>query len=87
MRRLNDSLRNWVDSYLHVQVREAESLLTMTQVDFWAELDALLSGTSRGDNRAGPPKKIVADQLYVIESSALQLTCQWSAGCVSFISG
>ncbi|MFT3820146.1 MAG: hypothetical protein QM750_21455 [Rubrivivax sp.] len=47
MRRLNDSLRNLADSYLHVQVRQVESLPTMTQVDFRAELDALLSEVSR----------------------------------------
>jgi hypothetical protein len=47
MRRLNDSLRNLADSYLHVQIRKIESLPTMNQVDFRAELDALLSEVSR----------------------------------------
>lgn len=47
MQRLNDSLRNLADSYLHVQVRKIESLPTMNQVDFRAELDALLSEASR----------------------------------------
>jgi hypothetical protein len=47
MQRLNDSLRNLADSYLHVQIRKVESLPTMNQVDFRAELDALLSETSR----------------------------------------
>lgn len=47
MQRLNDSLRNLADSYLHVQIRKVESLPTMNQVDFRAELDALLSEASR----------------------------------------
>lgn len=47
MRRLNDSLRNLADSYLHVQIRRVESLPTLNQVDFRAELDALLSEVSR----------------------------------------
>ncbi|MGZ4969789.1 MAG: hypothetical protein ACXV8U_03755 [Methylobacter sp.] len=47
MQRLNDSLRNLADSYLHVQIRKVESLPTLNQVDFRAELDALLSEVSR----------------------------------------
>jgi len=47
MRRLNDSLRSLADSYLHVQIRKIESLPTSNQVDFRAELDALLSEVSR----------------------------------------
>ena len=47
MQRLNDSLRNLADSYLHVQIRKVESLPTINQVDFRAELDALLSEVSR----------------------------------------
>ena len=47
MQRLNDSLRNLADSYLHVQIRKIESLPTLNQVDFRAELDALLSEVSR----------------------------------------
>ena len=47
MRRLNDSLRNLADSYLHVQIRKIESLPTAIQVDFRAEVDALLSEVSR----------------------------------------
>lgn len=47
MRRLNDSLRSLADSYLHVQIRKVESLPTSNQVDFRAELDALLSEVSR----------------------------------------
>jgi hypothetical protein len=47
MRRLNDSLRNLADSYLHVQIRKIESLPTHVQVDFRAELDLLLSEVSR----------------------------------------
>lgn len=47
MKRLNDSLRNLADSYLHVQIRKIESLPTFNQVDFRAELDALLSEVSR----------------------------------------
>ncbi|MEY4751504.1 MAG: hypothetical protein RIQ60_3718 [Pseudomonadota bacterium] len=47
MQRLNDSLRNLADSYLHVQIRKIESLPTVNQVDFRAELDALLSEVSR----------------------------------------
>ena len=47
MQRLNDSLRNLADSYLHVQIRKIESLPTMNQVDFRAELDALLYEVSR----------------------------------------
>jgi hypothetical protein len=47
MQRLNDSLRNLADSYLHVQIRKVESLPTFNQVDFRAELDALLSEVSR----------------------------------------
>jgi len=47
MRHLNDSLRNLADSYLHVQIRKIESLPTMNQVDFRADLDALLSEVSR----------------------------------------
>lgn len=47
MKRLNDSLRNLADSYLHVQIRRKESLPTINQVDFRAELDALLSEISR----------------------------------------
>lgn len=47
MKRLNDSLRNLADSYLHVQIRKVESLPTVNQVDFRAELDALLSEVSR----------------------------------------
>ena len=47
MQRFNDSLRNLADSYLHVQIRKVESLPTYNQVDFRAELDALLSEVSR----------------------------------------
>ena len=47
MQRLNDSLRNLADSYLHVQIRRIESLPTINQVDFRAEFDALLSEVSR----------------------------------------
>ena len=47
MRRLNDSLRHLADSYLHVQIRRVESLPTINQVDFRAEVDALLSEVSR----------------------------------------
>ena len=47
MRRLNDSLRNLADAYLHVQIRKVESLPTSIQVDFRAEVDALLSEVSR----------------------------------------
>ena len=47
MQRLNDSLRSLADSYLHVQIRKVESLPTFNQVDFRAELDALLSEVSR----------------------------------------
>jgi hypothetical protein len=47
MTRLNESLRNLADSYLHVQIRRVESLPTMNQVDFRAELDALLAEVSR----------------------------------------
>ena len=47
MSRLNDSLRNLADSYLHIQIRKVESLPTVNQVDFRAELDALLSEISR----------------------------------------
>ena len=47
MQRLNDSLRNLADSYLHVRIRKVESLPTFNQVDFRAELDALLSEVSR----------------------------------------
>ncbi len=47
MQRLNDSLRNLADSYLHVQIRKIESLPTAIQVDFRAEVDALLSEVSR----------------------------------------
>src|SRR5207244_11836135 len=47
MQRLNDALRNLADSYLHVQIRKTESLPTFIQVDFRAELDALLSEVSR----------------------------------------
>jgi hypothetical protein len=47
MKRLNDSLRNLADSYLHVQIRKVESLPTLNQVDFRAELDALLGEASR----------------------------------------
>lgn len=41
MQRLNDSLRNLADSYLHVQIRKIESLPTAVQVDFRAEIDAV----------------------------------------------
>lgn len=47
LKRLNDSLRNLADSYLHVQIRKVESLPTFNQVDFRAELDALLGEVSR----------------------------------------
>jgi hypothetical protein len=47
MRRLDESLRNLADSYLHVQIRRIESLPTINQVDFRAEVDALLSEVSR----------------------------------------
>ncbi len=47
MKRLNDSLRNLADSYLHVQIRKVESLPTSVQVDFRPEFDALLSEVSR----------------------------------------
>jgi hypothetical protein len=43
MQRLNDSLRNLADSYLHVQIRRRESLPTINQVDFRADIDALLA--------------------------------------------
>ena len=47
MLRWNDSLRNFADSYLHVQIRKTESLPTINQVDLRAELDVLLSEVSR----------------------------------------
>ena len=47
MKRLNDSLRNLADSYLHVQIRKVENLPTFNQVDFRAEVDALLGEVSR----------------------------------------
>jgi hypothetical protein len=43
MRHLDQSLRNVADTHLHVQVRQKESLPTFTQVDFRADIDALLS--------------------------------------------
>ncbi len=47
MQNLNNSLRNLSDSYLHVQIRKFESLPTAVQVDFRADVDALLSEISR----------------------------------------
>lgn len=47
IQRLDASLRSLADSYLHVQIRRIESLPTINQVDFRAELDALLSEVSR----------------------------------------
>ena len=58
MKRLNDSLRNLADSYLHVQIRNIESLPTMNQVDFRAELDALLSEVSRVLQGLGRPAQV-----------------------------
>lgn len=43
MQHINDSLRNLADSYLHVQIRKKESLPNFIQVDFRADLDALLA--------------------------------------------
>ena len=43
MANLNSSLRNIADAHLHVQIRQSEILPTQTQVDFRADLDALLA--------------------------------------------
>jgi hypothetical protein len=37
-----ESCRKIADSYLHTQIRNRESLLTRTQIDFRADLDVLL---------------------------------------------
>jgi hypothetical protein len=47
MRRLNDSARQFADSYLHSQIRRSESLPNQTQVKFDSELDVLLSEVCR----------------------------------------
>lgn len=47
MKKLDDSLRNLADSYLHVQIRKIESLPTLNQIDFRSELDVLLGETIR----------------------------------------
>jgi hypothetical protein len=43
MANLNNSLRNIADAHLHVQIRQSEVLPTLQQVDFKADLDALLA--------------------------------------------
>ncbi|WAK04454.1 hypothetical protein [Methylobacter sp. YRD-M1] len=47
MKHLNESLRNLADSYLHVQIRNKESLPNINQVDFQADLDCLLAEIAR----------------------------------------
>jgi len=47
MKHLNESLRNLADSYLHVQIRNKESLPNGNQVDFQADLDCLLAEIAR----------------------------------------
>ncbi len=47
MSQLNSSLRHIADAHLHVQIRRHEVLPTQTQVDFRADLDALLAETVR----------------------------------------
>ncbi len=47
MQRLNSSLRHIADAHLHIQIRRSEILPTQTQVDFRAELDALLAEVVR----------------------------------------
>lgn len=42
MKHLNDSSRKIADSYLHQQIRKAESLPTETQVNYSQDLDFLL---------------------------------------------
>jgi hypothetical protein len=43
MANLNSCLRNIADAHLHVQIRQSEILPTQPQVDFRADLDALLA--------------------------------------------
>jgi hypothetical protein len=47
MQHLNNSLRSFADSYLHLQIRRSESLPNKIQIDFRADLDALLSEVAR----------------------------------------
>lgn len=47
MKNLEDSSRNIADSYLHGQIRKAESLPNSTQVDFSNDLDLLLAEIAR----------------------------------------
>ncbi|MEP7246106.1 MAG: hypothetical protein ABI885_20830 [Gammaproteobacteria bacterium] len=47
MQHLDRSLRQVANSHLHVQIRGKESLPTFTQVDFRADLDALLAEIGR----------------------------------------
>ena len=44
---LNNSLRNIADMYLHLPVRQKESLPSFVQVDFRADLDGLLGEVIR----------------------------------------
>jgi hypothetical protein len=43
MKHLNGSLRSIADAYLHIQIRESETLPKDQQIDFRADLDVLLS--------------------------------------------
>ena len=43
MKKLQDSLRNISDSFLHDQIRKNEELPNLNQVSFIPEIDALLS--------------------------------------------
>ena len=47
MQHLNSSLRHIADAHLHVQIRRSEILPTQQQVDFRADLDALLAEVVR----------------------------------------
>lgn len=47
MKHLNDSLRNIADAHLHEQIRNRESVPTITQVNFSADLDVLLAEVVR----------------------------------------
>lgn len=47
MSHLNNSLRSLADSYLHVQIRNKESIPNMAQVSFQADVDCLLSEVAR----------------------------------------
>lgn len=47
MQHLDNSLRRVADAHLHVQIRSSESLPTFVQVDFRADLDALLAEVVR----------------------------------------